>query len=66
MVYRPVVHHPREAGAGLGGRLVDALPQGLQPEHNGDYCQLPHWAGENKIKCRLVGRVVLYFPPSLE
>lgn len=41
MVYRPVVHHPREAGAGLGGRLVDALPQGLQPEHNGDYCQLP-------------------------
>ena len=28
-----VVHDPREAGAGLGRGLVDALPQRLEPVH---------------------------------
>ena len=30
MIQAPVVHHPGEAGAGLGGGLIDTLPQGLQ------------------------------------
>ena len=33
MIDGAMVQHAGEAGAGLGGGLVDTLPQGLQPEH---------------------------------
>ena len=34
MIDGAMVQHAGEAGAGLGGGLVDALPEGLQPEHD--------------------------------
>ena len=33
MIQSAVVHNPREAGAGLGGGLVHALPQRLESVH---------------------------------
>ena len=39
MIYGAVVHHPSEAGACLGGCLVDALSQGLESKQITDvYC----------------------------
>ena len=40
MIYGAVVHHPSEAGARLGGCLVDALSEGLQSkEITDEYCK---------------------------
>ena len=34
LVHGSMVHHPGEAGAGLGGRLVDALPESLESKQD--------------------------------